>query len=59
MNPFLKDQLAERELLSRFNTLIASEQDRQRMAAISAAYPPGKITFRLASIVTSKKSPNV
>ena len=41
LNPFLKDQLAERELLSRFNSLIASEQDRQRMAAMSAAYPPG------------------
>jgi hypothetical protein len=41
LNPFLKDQLAERELLNRFNTLIATEQDRQRMAAMSAAYPPG------------------
>jgi hypothetical protein len=41
LNPFLKDQLAERDLLNRFNTLIANEQDRQRMAAMSAAYPPG------------------
>ena len=43
LNPFLKDHLAERELLNRFNTLIANEQDRQRMAAMSAAYPPGMI----------------
>jgi hypothetical protein len=42
LNPFLKDHLAERELLNRFNTLIANEQDRQRMAAMQAAYPPGK-----------------
>jgi hypothetical protein len=43
LNPFLKDHLAERELLNRFNTLIANEQDRQRMAAMQAAYPPGKV----------------
>lgn len=41
LNPFLKDHMAERDLLNRFNTLIANEQDRQRLA-MSSGYPPGK-----------------